>query len=125
MNFIERCIMEEFNLAEKLRQEIEQEPEGFDPSTVLRTGADLMSLNIPIEWAVEGVIAKNAVNLFYARGGMGKSTLSAQIAAAVATGEPFLGIQTAQMPVIYIDFENSLAVLSERLKKIGGYENGD
>lgn len=117
--------MEKFNLAEKLRQEIEQESEKFDPSTVLRTGADIMALNIPIEWAVEGVVAKNAVNLFYARGGMGKSTLSAQIAAAVAEGTQFLGIETTKMPVIYIDFENSLAVLSERLKKIGGHEDGD
>lgn len=117
--------MAQFNLADELRKGTEQDPEKFDPSTVLRTGADIMALNIPIEWAVGGVIAKNAVNLFYARGGMGKSTLSAQIAAAVAEGTQFLGIETTKMPVIYIDFENSLAVLSERLKKIGGHEDGD
>lgn len=97
----------------------------FDPSTVLRSGADLMALNIPIEWAVKDIVAKDAVNLFYARGGMGKSTLSTQLAACVVNGEPFLGIDTTQMPVIYIDFENSLAVLSKRLKKIGGKEDGN
>lgn len=91
----------------------------FDFSTVLRKGADIRALEIPIEWIVKDILPKGSVTMFYARGGMGKTTLTMQKTDAVSRGVPFLGLETEKTPVIYIDFENSLAVLSDRLKKAG------
>ncbi|CDZ79879.1 hypothetical protein BN1013_00379 [Candidatus Rubidus massiliensis] len=85
----------------------------------LRTGAEIRSLNIKIEWLIDGVIPKNAVTLFFGRGGIGKTTLAMQMCSAIASGHKFLGKDTQKTTVIYVDYENSLPVLSDRLKTVG------
>ncbi len=97
-------------------------PEGlqaWSSETVLKLGSTIKALKIEIEWIVSSLIPLGAVILFYARGGIGKSTLMMMLAGCVAAGRPFLGIPTQQRAVIYVDFENSLAVLSERLRSVG------
>ena len=49
---------------------------------------------------------------------MGKTILSISVADAVTKGMPFLGLETTKMPVVYVDFENSLPTLIERIKRI-------
>lgn len=83
----------------------------------LKSGRELQSLNIKIEWLVEGVIPRGAVILLYGRGGIGKTTLIMMIADAIDRGETIFGMATVKAQVIVIDFENSLAVLSERAKR--------
>lgn len=85
----------------------------------LRTGAEIRSLNIKIEWLIDGIIPKNAVTLFFGRGGIGKTTLAMQMCSAIASGQNFLGKDTQKTTVIYVDYENSLPVLSDRLKTVG------
>lgn len=85
----------------------------------LRTGAEIRSLNIKIEWLIDGIIPKNAVTLFFGRGGIGKTTLAMQMCNAIASGQNFLGKNTQKTTVIYVDYENSLPVLSDRLKTVG------
>jgi archaellum biogenesis ATPase FlaH len=84
---------------------------------ILRTGRELRAMNIKIEWLVEGVIPRNAVVLLYGRGGIGKTTLAMQIADAIDQGTTIFGMQTVKEQVIVVDYENSLAVLSERAKR--------
>lgn len=85
----------------------------------LRTGAEIRSLNIKIDWLIDGIIPKNAVTLLFGRGGIGKTTLTMQMCSAIASGQRFLGIDTQKTTVIYVDYENSLPVLSDRLKTVG------
>lgn len=85
----------------------------------LRTGAEIRNLNIKIEWLIDGIIPKNAVTLFFGRGGIGKTTLAMQMCNAIASGQNFLGKNTQKTTVIYVDYENSLPVLSDRLKTVG------
>ena len=92
--------------------------ESFDLTKALRLGAELETLDIPISWAVKGLIPQQAITLLSARGGMGKTILSISISDAVTKGIPFLGLETTKMQVVYIDFENSLPTLIERIKRI-------
>ncbi|OOP56513.1 MAG: hypothetical protein AYP45_08705 [Candidatus Brocadia carolinensis] len=91
---------------------------GFDLTKALKIGAELQELDLPVSWAVKGLLPQEAITLLSARGGMGKTILSISIADAVSRGIPFLGLETAEMPVVYIDFENSLPTLCERVKRI-------
>lgn len=84
---------------------------------VLRTGRELRAMNIKIEWLVAGVIPRNSVILLYGRGGIGKTTLAMQLADAIDQGKEIFGMETVKTQVIVVDFENSLAVLSERAKR--------
>lgn len=94
------------------------ETTGFDITKALKIGAELQTLDIPVKWAVKGLIPKEAITLLSARGGMGKTILSISVADAVTKGILFLGLETMKMPVVYIDFENSLPTLVERIKRI-------
>lgn len=90
----------------------------FDITKALKIGSELQELNIPIRWAAEGLIPKEAITLLSARGGMGKTIFSISIADAVSKGIPYLTLETTKMQVVYIDFENSLPTLIERIKRI-------
>jgi predicted ATP-dependent serine protease len=50
--------------------------------------------------------------------GVGKSTLAMDIAGRVANGGTFLGKPVIEVPVLYIDRENSLATVRERLDRL-------
>ena len=54
----------------------------------------------PRRWVVEDWIPDAATTSFYGKGGIGKSILMQQLAVAVATGTPFLGIEVTKGPVI-------------------------
>ncbi|OGW56000.1 MAG: hypothetical protein A2Y81_08515 [Nitrospirae bacterium RBG_13_43_8] len=84
---------------------------------------DILSLDVKTEYILEKLIPKNSITLLFGRGGIGKTSLCMQIARAIASGIPFDTLQTIQALVYYIDFENPLAVLKERVEKIGQSEN--
>lgn len=100
----------------------EEEPSADGILAKLRKGGDLKALDVRVEWVVSPLIPAGAVILFFGRGGLGKSTLAIQIAGAIASGSYVFGVPAAKRPVIYIDYENSLAVLSERLRNIAADE---
>ena len=81
---------------------------------VLLKGSDLQALDIRIEWIVDKLIPEQSITLLSGRGGIGKTWLSLQLASAVSWGIPFMDLSTKCVPVIYVDFENSLAVLRDR-----------
>lgn len=91
---------------------------GFDITKALKMGAELQTLDIPVKWAVKRLIPQQAITLLSARGGMGKTITSICLGDAVSKGNDYLGLETTKMPVVYIDFENSLPTLVERIKRI-------
>jgi hypothetical protein len=91
----------------------------LDLSRALRTGRELQVLDMPVLWAVNNLIPLESITLLSARGGMGKTTVKIQTADAISKGSSFLGLETIQRPVVYVDFENSLPVLIDRIKRIG------
>jgi hypothetical protein len=97
---------------------LDRDKQPFDPFTILKKGSDLMCLDIHVEWVIDKLIPKESITLFHGRGGIGKTWLSLILAHAVSRGLPFMGLDTVQCPVVYVDYENSLPVLVERVKKI-------
>lgn len=91
----------------------------FDLSR-LTLGSAIVGGDYTVSFLVDKLIPKQSVILFYAKGGSGKSTVATQIAASVRSGTPFLGLATLQRPVVVIDYENPLAVLSKRITAIDG-----
>lgn len=91
----------------------------FDPSMVLKKGKEIQQLDIKVEWIIEKLLPKQSISLFHGKGGIGKTWLSLQLAAIVSKGKLFMGLSTIKEPVYYIDFENSLPVLVDRIKKLG------
>jgi putative DNA primase/helicase len=81
-------------------------------------GAELMTLDIRVEWVIENLLPKESISMLYGKGGVGKTYLSLNISKAVSEGIPFWGLETQRLPVYYFDYENSLPVLVERVKKI-------
>ena len=111
-------------LIELIKQTSEWIPE--EPKSLLSfllKWNDILTLDVSIEYILEKLIPKNSITLLFGRGGIGKTSLMMQIARAVASGIPFDTLKTIQSPVYYIDFENPLAVLKERVEKIGQSEN--
>lgn len=92
-------------------------PAEFDPSK-LPTGTIIQTMEVKIEWLIKGLLPKKAITVLHGKGGIGKTWLSLSIAESIATGKPFLGLKTEHMPVYYIDYENPLPVLVERLKTL-------
>jgi len=90
----------------------------FDPLLVLKKGSELLCLDIQVEWIVEKLIPKQSITLLHGRWGIGKTWLSLILAHVVSKGLPFMGLDTIQCPVVYVDYENSFPVLVERVKKI-------
>lgn len=91
--------------------------EGFDPSK-LPTGAIIQTLDVKIEWLIKSLLPKKAITILHGRGGIGKTCLSLSMAESIAMGRPFLGLDTVQTPVVYVDYENPLPVLVERVKAL-------
>lgn len=113
---------------EELIEIIKQTPEWIpeEPKSLLSSllrWNDILSLDIQTEYLLEKLIPKGGITLLFGRGGIGKTSLSMQIAHAVAEGLPFGELQTIKMPVFFIDFENPLSILKERVEKIGKSDN--
>ncbi|MDD5450911.1 MAG: AAA family ATPase [Desulfovibrionales bacterium] len=96
----------------------EWKPQAKDLSFLMK-GSDLAGMDIKVEWAVKDFIPKQGITLLHGKGGIGKTWLSFILADAVSKGMPFTGIETQAMPVVYIDLENPLPAVIERVRKIG------
>jgi len=88
----------------------------------LESWADIKNMDIEMEWLVERLIPKESITLVFGKGGIGKTWLLLDIARSIGSGMPFLGYNTKKTPVIFIDFENPLAVLNTRTRKLGDAE---
>jgi len=71
-----------------------------------------------LEWAVDGLVAASSVTMISGDSGVGKSTLALQLAGCVAHGTAFLQREVKRRPVLYVDRENPLFVVKERLHRL-------
>lgn len=72
------------------------------------------------EWAVAGLIPKGAVTLIIGDPGCGKTWLALNLGNSVSAGGEFLDREAMRMPVLYLDRENPLSLIRERLSIICG-----
>ena len=90
----------------------------------IRTLADIPDpFSLPggeIEWLVDGLIPKGGVTLLISDPGCGKTWLAHSLAKAASLGGQFLERQALRMPVLYLDRENPLALVRERLTILCG-----
>lgn len=89
------------------------------PFSYLKRGADLRTLDIKISWCVDKLLPKESITLLHGKGGIGKTWVCLILADCISRGLPFMGLDTETLPVIFVDFENSLPVLCDRVRKIG------
>ena len=82
--------------------------------------ADVFTLAAPAtQWIVEGILPRASVTLLAGEPGSYKTWLALALLRGVAGGGNFLGRKCAQTSVLYLDRENPLAVMRERLAVLG------
>lgn len=82
-------------------------------------------LEATLRWSVENMIAQGSVTLICAESGVGKTWLGYFIAGCVAHGMPLAGRCVKQSKVLYLDGENPLYVVKQRLFDLGIRETKD
>jgi predicted ATP-dependent serine protease len=81
---------------------------------------DVMAMAVSqTEWVVEGIIPRGSVTLIAGEPGSYKSWLALGLLRAVSTGGRFLERECRRIGVLYLDRENPLAVVRERLAILG------
>lgn len=85
----------------------------------LESWQDIQSMEIKEEWMVDRIIPKEAITILFGKGGIGKTWLVMDIARCIGSSESWLGYETQQASVVFIDFENPVAILKTRTKKLG------
>jgi hypothetical protein len=85
----------------------------------LKSWEEVYNSVIEVEYLVDRLLPKDAITVLFGRGGIGKTYLAMGLARSVGAGIPFLGLETRQTTVVYIDFENPMAVLTNRTQKLG------
>ncbi|BAL24014.1 AAA family ATPase [Azoarcus sp. KH32C] len=75
----------------------------------LLTPADLASLP-PVRWRVRGVLPAEGIAALYGPSGSGKSFLTLDLLAAVASGRPWFGCRVKPAPVLYAALEGEAGI---------------
>ena len=82
---------------------------------------DIMTMQVPpIDWLVDGLIARGTITLWTGTDGTAKTFLAQKMAIAVATGGSFLGRRCQRWPVLYLDFENPAYAVQDRINLMAG-----
>jgi AAA domain-containing protein len=72
-----------------------------------------------VKWLVEGLLPRRTATIITALPGTYKTWFALALANAVSEGKEFLGRATERMPVLYLDKDNPVAVISERRDILG------
>lgn len=99
-----------------------EEREKLTVLSSLESWESIRSKEIKIEWIVDRLIPKESITLLFGKGGIGKTWLTLDMARCIGMGTPYLGLSTVKTNVVFIDFENPLAVLNTRTQKLGETE---
>jgi hypothetical protein len=83
------------------------------------------SLESSLDWCVEEMIARGSITLICSESGTGKTWLGYYIAGCVACGVPVLGRRVWRSKVLYLDGENPLYTVKQRLVDLGIRETHD
>jgi hypothetical protein len=79
----------------------------------------VFGLESQLDWCVDGMIARGSVTLVSAESGTGKTWLGYYLAGCIARGVPVLGRSVRGCNVLYLDGENPLYVVKQRLFDLG------
>jgi hypothetical protein len=71
-------------------------------------------------WVVHGLIPARGITIIAGEAGAGKTWLALTLARAMTFGEDFLGRQTRKAQVLYLDRENPLSLVRDRLQVLFG-----
>jgi hypothetical protein len=88
----------------------------------LETWNHIRELEVEVAWIVDRLIPKESITILFGKGGIGKTWLVMDIARCIGCGADYLGYKAQKVPVIFIDFENPLAVLNTRTQRLGEAE---
>ncbi len=77
-----------------------------------------------IRWVVQGLIPARGVTIVAGEAGAGKTWLALALAQAVTLGGDFLGRETQIASVLYLDRENPLSLIRDRLLVLFGGPSG-
>ena len=66
---------------------------------------------------IRNLLYEKGVTVIAGTDGVGKTWLATQSALSIATGTPFLDWETSQKPVLLVQFELSIELLSSRIRK--------
>lgn len=100
-------------------------PEFKPPSVGLELedlGELLVRPPIPLDWLVEERLVAGSLSMLASKPKVGKSTLIRYLALCVARGEPFLGWETKQGEVVYLNLEERKDDVVEAFRKMGATE---
>ncbi|WP_207884548.1 AAA family ATPase [Pseudomonas sp. 30_B] len=99
--------------------ELDKQQEQQRPALVKVALNDVMSASLePVRHAVKPWMPRRHVTLFGGHGGIGKSSLALAIAAHVACGLPFAGLEVEQSPVLFVSLEDEANIVRLRLRRI-------
>jgi hypothetical protein len=95
-----------------------------EPLFTLRDVPNIFTFEAPpIRYIIPDLILEAGVNMITGDSGHGKSILAMAIAGAIISGGKFLGRECAQRKVVYLDRENPVAVVKQRLYDLHIAEN--
>ena len=87
---------------------------GFRTMSVTELTDNITNKPKPI---IRNLLYEKGVTVIAGTDGVGKTWLATQSALSIATGTPFLDWETSQKPVLLVQFELSLELLSSRIRK--------
>lgn len=71
-----------------------------------------------VDWLIEDLLPRGMVSLITGDSGVGKSTFALAMAGAIAHGVSFLSRKSRQGASLYVDGENPVGVVRERLERL-------
>jgi AAA domain len=86
---------------------------------------NVFKIESQLQWCIDGMIALGSITLICAESGTGKTWLGYHLAACVASGSPVLGRPVRQSKALYLDGENPLYVVKQRLTDLGHVDATD
>jgi hypothetical protein len=78
------------------------------------TAASVKGPIAPRQWVLAGWFPARTVAMLFGAGGVGKTLMMQQLANCVAQGEPFMGIDTMEMPVLSVMCEDDAEEVKRR-----------
>lgn len=78
-----------------------------------------------LDWSVKEMIARGSITLISAESGTGKTWVGYYLAGCIANGQPVLGRPVHPSKVLYLDGENPLYLVKQRLFDLGVSETPD
>ena len=97
-----------------------QEKRDAQPTPSLRPMFDIVhDVGAELSWQADGLTPHGGIMLFAGGKSAGKSTLARTYALAVARGDPFLGREVEQGPVVVASLEDPIGVSSEHWHLLG------